>query len=82
MSAPPPISDAEVVAAINEHLAATRVEWEPVTAATRLDDLDFDSFEIANVLLALEEAKGRRLSLESIADAVFVRDLATQAEAV
>jgi acyl carrier protein len=66
----------DAIAAIDEHLARTRVEWAPVTPSTRLDDLDLDSLEIANVLLGLEEAKGCRLSLDSVADAVFVRDLA------
>lgn len=76
MTGKPQVTVGDAIAAINEHLERTRVEWAPVTPTTRLDDLDFDSLEIANVLLSLEEAKGRRLNLDSVADAVFVKDLA------
>ncbi|HKO36975.1 MAG TPA: hypothetical protein VJU14_01250 [Solirubrobacterales bacterium] len=71
----PQVTVSDAIAAVNEHLATTRVDWTPVVPTTRLDDLDLDSLEIANVLLSLEEAKGCRLSLDSIADAVFVKDL-------
>lgn len=73
---------ADAIGAINDHLARTRLEWAPVTATTRLEDLELDSFEIASILLGLEEAKGSRLSLEAVADAVLVEDLAVQGEAV
>jgi acyl carrier protein len=76
----PQVTVSDAIAAINEHLARTRTDWAPVIPTTRLDDLDLDSFEIANVLLSLEEAKGCRLSLDSIADAVFVKDLAVLGE--
>jgi acyl carrier protein len=66
-----------VIAAINEHLATTRIDWIPVEPTTRLDNIDLDSLEIANVLLSLEEAKGCRLNLDAVADAVVVKDLAT-----
>lgn len=72
----PQVTVSEAIAAINDHLATTRTEWTPVVPTTRLDDLDLDSLEIANVLLSLEETKGCRLSLDSVADAVFVKDLA------
>lgn len=76
MTAEPQVTVGDAIAAINEHLATTRTDWTPVVSTTRLDDLGLDSFEIANVLLSLEEAKGCRLSLDSIADATFVEDLA------
>lgn len=65
----------DAVAAINEHMERTRSQWTPVVPDTQLDDLDLDSFEVTNILLSLEEKKGCRLNLDSIADAVFVRDL-------
>jgi hypothetical protein len=54
----PQVTVSDAIDAINEHLATTRTEWAPVISTTRLDDLDLDSFEIANVLLCLEEARG------------------------
>lgn len=80
MTGEPQVTVSDAIAAINEHLATTRTEWTPVVSSTRLDDLDLDSFEIANVLLGLEEARGCRLSLDSLADAVFVKDLAVLGE--
>jgi acyl carrier protein len=76
VTASPQVTVSDAMEAINEHLESTRIDWEPVLPTTRLDDLDLDSLEIANVLLSLEEAKGCPLSLDSIADAVFVKDLA------
>jgi acyl carrier protein len=78
----PRVTVSDAIAAINEHLATTRINWTPVIPTTRLDELELDSFEIANVLLGLEEAKGCRLSLDAIADAIFVKDLAARGEAV
>lgn len=72
----------DAIGAINDHLARTRAEWKPVTATTRLEELELDSFEITSILLSLEEAKGFRLDLEAVADAVLVEDLAGQGEAV
>lgn len=72
----------DAIAAINEHLASTRIDWTPVTPSTRLDDIDLDSFEIANVLLSLEEAKGHRLDLDAIAGATLVEDLAARGDAL
>jgi acyl carrier protein len=67
----------DAIEAINDHLARTRLEWTPVTATTRLEDLELDSFEITGILLGLEESKGLRLSIEAVADAVLVEDLAS-----
>lgn len=80
MTSEPLVTVSDAIAAINEHLATTRTDWTPVIPTTRLDDLDLDSFEVANVLLSLEEAKGCRLSLDSLADAIFVKDLAVFGE--
>lgn len=80
MTAEPRVTVSDAIAAINAHLATTRTDWTPVISTTRLDDLDLDSFEIANVLLSLEEAKGCRLNLDSLVDAIFVRDLAVLGE--
>jgi acyl carrier protein len=72
----------DAVTAINEHLANTRSEWTPVTPSTRLDDLGLDSFEIASIVLSLEEAKGYRLNLDSVGEVELVRDVAAQIEVV
>jgi acyl carrier protein len=70
----------DAVRAINEHLATTRGDWTPVTPATRLDDLRFDSFDLAEIVLGLEEATGVRLSLDSTVGLELVGDVAARVE--
>jgi acyl carrier protein len=76
MSGAPQVTVEDAMAAIDAHLARTRSDWTPVTPTTRLEDLELDSFEIAEILLSLEEAKGTRLELEAVLEAVLVEDLA------
>ena len=64
------------MSAINEHLARTRREWTPATPSTRIEDLGFDSFDVASIVLTLEEATGLRLCLSSTADVERVGDIA------
>lgn len=75
------VSVEEAVVAINQHLAATRRHWAPITASTRFEDLELDSFDVAGIVLTLEERIGVRLTVGSIGDVEVVGDLASMVEA-
>ena len=65
-----------VVKAINEVLGMKRSNWEPVRPDTRLDQLELDSLDIAEVFATLEDWLGLELDPDSVGEVETVADLA------
>jgi acyl carrier protein len=64
-----------VVAAVEEVLAATQADPEPVNANTRLDTLGLDSLDFAELFVSLEEAGGGEIDPQSTAGIATVGEL-------
>ena len=64
------------VECVNAVLGAKRRGWQPVDADARLDDLELDSLDVAEIFAALEDAADLDLNPESSADLTRVADLA------
>jgi len=70
------LSQAAVVAAVNEVLGIKRQQFEPVDASTRLLDLQLDSLDVAELFMALEDHLGCELDPQSARALETVGDLA------
>jgi acyl carrier protein len=64
------------VDAVNEVLGSKRQRWTPVDESTRLDQLDLDSLEVAELFATLEDRSGLELDPDSARSLTTVADLA------
>lgn len=67
---------AMAVEAVNDVLASQRHGVKQISAATRLEELGFDSLEIAELFAALEDRCGLELDPQSAPSLITVGDLA------
>jgi len=72
----PGLTVAMAVAAANDVLAGQRSGIREATASTPLDELGFDSLEVAELFAALEERCGIELDPDSARSLITVGDLA------
>lgn len=72
------LTEAMIVAAVNEVLGSKRRRYEPVEAGTSLAALALDSLDVAEVFMALEDHAGVELDPDSARalELVTVGDLA------
>ncbi len=64
----------DVVAALERVIRERRRSPVAIAADTRLDRLGFDSLDVAEIFLVLEEQVGFRLDTESVTRALVVSD--------
>lgn len=63
------------ISTVNEVLGTRRKEWHPVNGNTHIEELGFDSFDLAELFVALEQQVGLELDPASAEDLQRVRDL-------
>jgi acyl carrier protein len=73
---PQTINIDDVIRALQRVLRDRRRRGVTVQPATRLDELGFDSLDVAEIFLAIEEEVGFRLDSERVPDLVVVSDFA------
>jgi acyl carrier protein len=71
------ISERHAINAVNEVLEAREGMWGEIDLGTSLLDLGFDSLELSELFMVLEELAGERLDPASAGDVVLVADLCT-----
>lgn len=71
-----PVKIEHAIDAVRQITALRHAEQgSPITAETALDDLGFDSLEIAELFVLLEEKSGTQLDATSVDQVVRVKDL-------
>lgn len=70
------LTPAMAVEAVNEVLGSKRQRWTAIDESTRLDQLDLDSLEVAELFATLEDRSGLELDPDSARSLTTVGDLA------